>query len=82
MQKFLLLHFFYNLQQTTCQLSFEQFKVLTLLDIGLHLTCHTYAEKFLISSSEKRLQFLEYQSEKEVASKSHRKKAKASDNDE
>ena len=37
--------FFYNLQQTTCKLSFEQFSVLTPLDIGPHLTPNTYAKK-------------------------------------
>ena len=73
--------FLYNLQQTTCKLSFEQFSVLTHLDIGSHLTCNTYAKKFLNLSSEERLQFLEYESDKEVASKSQRKKTKASDND-
>ena len=73
--------FLYNLQQTTCKLSFEQFSVLTHLDIGSHLTCNTYAKKFLNLSSEERLQFLEYESDKEVASKSLRKKTKASDND-
>ena len=70
--------FLYILQQITCKLSFEQFSVLTHLDIGPHLT---YAEKFLNLSSEERLQFLEYESDKEVASKSQRKKTKASDND-
>ena len=74
--------FLYNLQQTTCKLSFEQFIVLTHLDIGPHLTSYTYAKKFLNLSSEEKLQFLEYESDKQVASKSHRKKAKASDNDE
>ena len=73
--------FLYNLQQTTCKLSFEQFSVLALLDIGSHLTCNTYAKKFLKLSSEERLQFLENESDKEVASKSQRKKTKASDND-
>ena len=73
--------FLYNLQQTTCKLSFEQFSVLTHLDIGSYLTCNTYAKKFLNLSSEERLQFLEYESEEEVASKSQRKKTKASDND-
>ena len=73
--------FLYNLQQTTCKLSFEQFSVLTHLDIGSHLTCNTYAKKFLNLSSEERLQFLEYESDKEVASKSQRKKTKAPDND-
>ena len=73
--------FLYNLQQTTCKLSFEQFSVLTHLDIGSHLTCNTYAKKFLYLSSEERLQFLEYESDKKVASKSQRKKTKASDND-
>ena len=70
----------YNLQQTTCKLSFEQFSVLTHLDIGSDLTCNEYAKKFLNLSSEERLQFLEYESDK-VASKSQRKKTKASDND-
>ena len=74
--------FLYNLQQTTCKLSFEQFSVLALLDIGPHLTCNTYAKNFLNFSSEERLQFLEYESDNEDASKSRRKKAKASDNDE
>ena len=74
--------FFYNLQQTICTLSFEQFSVLALLDIGSHLTCNTYAKKFLNLSSEEKLQFLEYESDKEIDSKSCRKKAKASDNDE
>ena len=74
--------FLYNLQQTTCKLSFEQFSILALLDIGSHLTCNTYAKKFLNLSSEEKLQFLEYESDKEVASKSRRKKAKASDKDE
>ena len=73
--------FLYNLQQTTCKLSFEEFSVLKHLDIGPHLTCNTYAKKFLNLSSEKRLQFLEYESDKEVASKSQRKKTKTSDND-
>ena len=73
--------FLYNLQQTTCKLSFEQFSVLTHLDIGSHLTCNTYAKKFLNLSSEERLQFLEYESDKDVASKSQRKKTKASDRD-
>ena len=73
--------FLYSLQQTTCKLSFEQFSVLTHLDIGSHLTCNTYAKKFLNLSSEERLQFLEYESDKEVASKSRRKKTKASDRD-
>ena len=73
--------FLYNLQQTTCKLSFEQFSVLTHLDIGSHLTCNTYAKKFLNLSSEERLQFLEYESDKEFASKSQRKKTKASDRD-
>ena len=73
--------FLYNLQQTTCKLSLEQFSVLTHLDIGSHLNCNTYAKKFLNLSSEERLQFLEYESDKEVASKSQRKKTKASDND-
>ena len=36
--------FLYNLQQTTCKLSFEQFSVLTHLDIGSHLTCNAYAK--------------------------------------
>ena len=35
--------FLYNLQQTTCKLSFEQFSILALLDIGPHLNCNTYA---------------------------------------
>ena len=74
--------FLYNLQQTTCKLSFEQFSILALLDIGSHLTCNTYAKKFLNLSSEEKLQFLEYESDKEVASKSRRKKATASDKDE
>ena len=74
--------FLYNLQQTTCKLSFEQFSILALLDIGSDLTCNTYAKKFLNLSSEEKLQFLEYESDKEVASKSRRKKAKASDKDE
>ena len=39
--------FLYNLQQTTPKLSFEQFSVLTHLDIGSHLTSNTYAKKFL-----------------------------------
>ena len=39
--------FLYNLQQTTCKLSFEHFSILALLDIGSQLTCNTYAEKFL-----------------------------------
>ena len=73
--------FLYNLEQTFCKLSFEQFSVLTHLDIGSHLTCNTYAKKFLNLSSEERLQFLEYELDKEVASKSQRKKTKASDND-
>ena len=73
--------FLYNLQQTTCKLSFEQFSALTYLGIGSHLTCNTYAKKFLNLSSEERLQFLEYESDKEVASKSQRKKTKASDRD-
>ena len=73
--------FLYNLQQTTCKLSFEQFSVLRHLDIGPHLTCNTYAKKLLNLSSEERLQFLEYESDKEVASKSQRKKRKVSDND-
>ena len=73
--------FLYNLQQTTCKLSFEQFSVLTHLDIGSHLTCNTYAKKFLNLSSEERLQFLEYESDKDVASKSQRKRTKASDRD-
>ena len=73
--------FLYNLQQTICKLSFEQFSVLPHLDIGSHLACNTYAKKFLNLSSEERLQFLEYESDKEVASKSQRKKTKASDND-
>ena len=73
--------FLYNLQQTTCKLSFEQFSVLTHLDIGSHLTCNTYAKKFLNLSSEERLQFLEYESDKDVASKSQRKKTKDSDRD-
>ena len=73
--------FLYNLQQTTCKLSFEQFSVLTHLDIGSHLTCNTYAKKFLNLSSEEKLQFFEYELDKEVASKSQRKKTKASDND-
>ena len=68
--------FLYNLQQTTCKLSFEQFSILALLDIGSHLTCNTYAKKFLNLSSEEKLQFLEYESDKEVASKSRRKKQK------
>ena len=72
--------FLYNLQQTTRKLSFEQFSVLTHLDIGSHLTCNTYAKKFLNLSSEERIQFLEYESDKEVALKSQRKKTKASDN--
>ena len=70
--------FLYNLQKTTCKLSFEQFSVLTHLDIVSHLTCNTYAKKFLYLSSEERLQFLEYESDKEFASKSLRKKTKAS----
>ena len=49
--------FVYNLQQTTCKLSFEQFRILTLLDIGPHLTCNTYAKKILNLSSEEKLQF-------------------------
>ena len=73
--------FLYNLQQTTCKLSFEQFSVLRHLDIGPHLTCNTYAKKFLNLSSEERQQFLEYESDKEVTSISQRKKTKASDND-
>ena len=73
--------FLYNLQQTTCKLSFEQFSILALLDIGSHLTCNTYAKTFLNLSSEEKLQFLEYESDKEVASKSQRKKTKAPDND-
>ena len=73
--------FLYNLQQTTCKLSVEQFSVLKHLDIGPHLTCNTYAKKFINLSFEERLQFLEYESDKEVASKSQRKKTKASDND-
>ena len=73
--------FLYNIQQTTCKLSFEQFSVLTHLDIGSHLTCNTYTKKFLNLSSEERLQFLEYESDKDVASKSQRKKTKASDRD-
>ena len=70
--------FLYNLNQTTCKLSFEHFSELTLLDIGPHLTCNTYAKKFLNLSSEDKVHFLEYESDKEVVSKSHRKKAKAS----
>ena len=66
--------FLYNLQQTTCKLPFEQLSVLTHLDIDPHLTCNTYDKKFLYLSSEERLQFLEYESDKEVASKSQRKK--------
>ena len=54
--------FLYNLQQTTCKLSLEQFIVLTHLDIGPHLTCNKYAKNFLNLSSEERLQFLEYES--------------------
>ena len=61
--------FRYNLQQTTCELSFEQINVLTHLDIGPHLTCNTYAKKFLNLSSE--------ESDKEVASKSQRNKNKS-----
>ena len=38
----------------------------SLLDIGSHLTCNTHAKKFLNLSSEEKLQFLEYESEKEV----------------
>ena len=68
--------FLYNLQQTTCKRSFEQFSVLALLDIGSHLTCNTYAKKFLNLSSEEKLQFLEYESDKD-ASKSRRKKNKS-----
>ena len=71
---------FLNLPQTTCKLSFERFSILALLDIGSHLTRN--AKKFLNLASEGKLQFLEYESDKEVASKSHRKKAKASDKDE
>ena len=74
--------FLYNLQQTTCKLSFEHFNVLALLDIGPHLNCNTYAKKFLNLSSEEKLQFLEYESDKEVDSKSRRKRAKTFDNDE
>ena len=74
--------FLYNLQQTTCKLSFEQFSILALLDIGPHLTCNTYAKNFLNLSSEEKLRFLEYESDREIDSKSRRKKAKASDNDE
>ena len=66
--------FLYNLQQTICKLSSEQFSVLALLDIGPHLTCNTYAKKFLNLSSEEKLQFLEYESDKEIDSKSRRKK--------
>ena len=73
--------FLYNLQQTTCKLFFEQFSVITHLDIGSHLTCNIYAKKFLNLSSEERRQFLEYESDKDVASKSQRKKKKASDRD-
>ena len=58
--------FLYNLQQTTCKLSFEHFNVLALLDTGPHLTCNTYAKKFLNLSSEEKLQFLEYELDKEV----------------
>ena len=54
---------------------------ITHLDIGSHLTCNTYAKKFLNLSSEERLQFLEYEMDKEVASKSQRKQTKASDRD-
>ena len=74
--------FRYNLQQIICKLSFQQFSVLSHLDVGPPLTCNTYAPKFLNLSSEERLQFLEYESDKQVASKSRRKKAKASDDDE
>ena len=74
--------FLYNLQQTTCKLAFEHFSILALLDIDSHLTCNTYAKKFLNLSSEEKLQFLEYESDKEVASKSRRKKAKFSVKDE
>ena len=73
--------FLYNLQQTTGKLYFEQFSVLKHLDIGSHLTCNTNAKKFLSLSSEERLKFLECESDKEAASKSQRKKTKASDND-
>ena len=38
--------FLYNLQQTTCKPSFEQFSVLTHLDISRHLTCNAYAKSF------------------------------------
>ena len=49
--------FLCNLQQTTCKLSIEHFSVLTLLAIGPHLTCNTYAKKFLNLSSEEKLLF-------------------------
>ena len=68
--------FLYTLQQTTCKVSFEKFSILALLDIGSHLTCNTCAKKFLKLSSEEKLLFLEYESDKEVASKSRRKKQK------
>ena len=74
--------FLYNLQQTACKLSFEQFSILALLDIGPHLTCNTYANKFLNLSSEEKLQFVEYGSDREIDSKSRRKNIKASDIDE
>ena len=74
--------YLYNLQQTTCKLSFKQFILLKLLDIGPHLTCNIFAKNFLVLPSEKKQHCLEYESGKEVASKSRRKKAKASHNDE
>ena len=74
--------FLYNLQQTTCTLSFEKFSILALLDIGSHLTSNTYAKKFLKLSSEEKLQFLEFEPDREIDLKSRRKKANCSDNNE
>ena len=56
--------------------------MLSLLDIGPHLTCNTYAKKFLNLSSGEKLQIFDYESDKQVASKSRLEKAKASGNDE
>ena len=72
----------YNLQHTTCKLSLKHFIVLRHLDIGPHLTCNAYAKKFLNLSSEAKPQFLECESDKQVASRSRREKAKASNNHE
>ena len=78
----LIANFFYDLQQTTSELSLEHYKVMTFLDISSHITCSTNAKKFLALSLNDKLQLFEVEPENKKSRVSRTEESKASGDDE